>query len=166
MKRDVIIVIALLSIAGLWVYAFFGGYVKYNLMDSVERGWWVWSPGTPEIGDVVFFRDIPNAERWLADNPELRRLFAGGFGLLKPVVAVEGQQVCRVGSEVSIGGRIVGDAPVQSRVGGLPDWSGCKTLERGEYFVMSNRVDDSLDSRVFGPLPRGAVYGRYKHVYP
>jgi len=41
----------------------------------------------------------------------------------------------------------------------LPVWQGCRTLGVGEIFVMNWDVQDSLDGRYFGPIPKNSIVG-------
>lgn len=40
----------------------------------------------------------------------------------------------------------------------LPVWTGCRTVGRGELFLL-NAARDSLDGRYFGPLPAAGLIG-------
>ena len=42
----------------------------------------------------------------------------------------------------------------------LPVWQGCRTLRRGDVFLMNWQSGDSFDGRYFGVLPRTAIIGR------
>jgi type IV secretory pathway protease TraF len=39
----------------------------------------------------------------------------------------------------------------------LPRWEGDRTLAPGEFFVVSDRIPTSFDSRYFGPLTRDQI---------
>ena len=43
--------------------------------------------------------------------------------------------------------------------------AGCRTIGDAELFVMNWDVPDSVDSRYFGPFPRGSVIGRALPVF-
>jgi conjugative transfer signal peptidase TraF len=77
-----------------------------------------------------------------------------GVLLLKHVLALPGQTVCRAGPTVAVDGVDVGEARDRDRLGRpLPRWSGCRTLRPDEVFLMNAAVQDSLDGRYFGPFP-------------
>ena len=42
----------------------------------------------------------------------------------------------------------------------LPRWSGCRTLQPDEVFLMNPTVPDSLDGRYFGSLPLTSIVAR------
>ena len=42
----------------------------------------------------------------------------------------------------------------------LPRWSGCRTLQPDEVFLMNPTAPDSLDGRYFGPLPLTSIVAR------
>jgi conjugative transfer signal peptidase TraF len=93
----------------------------------------------------------------LADGGYLPR----GVPLMKRVLALPGQAVCRDGLRITIDRVDVGEAQARDRRGrDLPTWQGCRTLRRGEVFLMNPGVPDSLDGRYFGPLPVTSIIGR------
>jgi conjugative transfer signal peptidase TraF len=81
--------------------------------------------------------------------------------LLKHVAALAGQTVCRTGNIVTIDGKAAGVALDRDHLDRpLPRWSGCRTLARGEVFLMNRAVPDSLDGRYFGPFPAASIIGQ------
>ena len=89
-----------------------------------------------------------------------------GVPMLKRVLALPGQTVCRTGLQIAVDGVDVGDARErdgQNRP--LPVWHGCRVIADGDVFVMNWQSADSLDSRYFGPLPASAVIGRAVPVW-
>jgi conjugative transfer signal peptidase TraF len=89
-----------------------------------------------------------------------------GVPMLKRVLALPGQTVCRTGLQIAVDGVDVGDARErdgQNRP--LPVWHGCRVIADGDVFVMNGQPADSLDSRYFGPLPASAVIGRAVPVW-
>lgn len=84
-----------------------------------------------------------------------------GVPLLKRVVGLPGQRVCRTGRTVTVDGVAMGDALDRDRIGrGLPVWQGCRVIADGQLFLMNIDARDSLDGRYFGPFPASAVIGR------
>ncbi len=84
-----------------------------------------------------------------------------GAPLLKHVMALPGQTVCRKGDAITVDGVAAGDAHERDHLGRpLPSWSGCRTLRPGEVFLMNPAVPDSLDGRYFGPLPITSIVAR------
>jgi conjugative transfer signal peptidase TraF len=115
-----------------------------------------WQP--PKVGRIVAFH-APAAAFPYADTHMgyLRRV-----PLLKAVAAGPGDHVCTTSGRLVINGE--DRAPI-ARVDGagraLPRWSGCRVLGNDEFFVFSDRVRNSFDSRYYGPVPRAALLGVY-----
>jgi len=84
-----------------------------------------------------------------------------GVPLLKRVLGLPGQRVCRTGSTITVDGVEMGEALERDRIGrDLPVWQGCRVIGDGEIFLMNWEVRDSLDGRYFGPIPASSVIGR------
>lgn len=89
-----------------------------------------------------------------------------GVPLLKHIAALPGQTVCRAGDTVTIDGIAAGAALDHDHLNRLlPRWSGCRTLGRGEVFLMNKAVPDSLDGRYFGPFPAASIIGQAVPVW-
>ena len=89
-----------------------------------------------------------------------------GVPMLKRVMALPGQTICRYGLTIVVDGIDVGQAQERDRRGRpLPVWQGCRVIADGNVFVMNWQSADSLDSRYFGPLPASAVIGRAVPVW-
>jgi conjugative transfer signal peptidase TraF len=89
-----------------------------------------------------------------------------GVPMLKRVLALPGQTVCRNGLSIAVDGIDVGQAQERDGRGRpLPAWHGCRVIADGDVFVMNWQSADSLDSRYFGPLPVSAVIGRAEPVW-
>src|SRR3546814_6247057 len=80
-------------------------------------------------------------------------LAAGGYlppgvPLLKRVLGLPGQKVCRVGRTITVDRVAMGQARETDRLGrAMPDWQGCRRIADGEVFLMNWSVPDSLDGR-------------------
>jgi conjugative transfer signal peptidase TraF len=110
---------------------------------------------------VVAYPPEPLAT-WLADGRYLPR----GAPLLKPVLALSGQTVCRAGPVLTIDGREVGLARERDHSGRpLPAWQGCRVIGDGEVFLMNPAEPASLDGRYFGPIPIAAIAGRAEPLW-
>jgi conjugative transfer signal peptidase TraF len=90
-----------------------------------------------------------------------------GVPMLKHVLALPGQTVCRDGLVVTVDKVAVGMARERDRqrtsfagLAGLP-----RHVPEDALFLMNSRSADSLDGRYFGPLPRSAVTGRAHPVW-
>ncbi|MDH6257639.1 S26 family signal peptidase [Bradyrhizobium sp. BR13661] len=89
-----------------------------------------------------------------------------GVPMLKRIVALPGQVVCRTGLTITVDGLEMGQARERDgRNRPLPAWQGCHIIGEDEIFVMNWQSTDSLDSRYFGPLPASAVIGRALPVW-
>jgi len=99
---------------------------------------------------------------FLADGNYLPR----GIPLLKHVLALPGQTVCRDGLMVTVDTVATGVARERDARGRpLPTWHGCRAIGLGELFLMNWQSADSLDGRYFGPIPASAVIGRAHRVW-
>ena len=86
--------------------------------------------------------------------------------MLKHILALPGQTVCRDGLVVTIDMVAVGMARERDLRGrALPVWQGCRVVAQDALFLMNLRSADSLDGRYFGPLPLSAVIGRAHPVW-
>ena len=89
-----------------------------------------------------------------------------GVPMLKRVLALPGQTVCRHGHTIAVDGIDMGQAQERDGRGRpLPVWDGCRAVADGDVFVMNWQSADSLDGRYFGPLPASAVIGRAEPVW-
>lgn len=89
-----------------------------------------------------------------------------GVPMLKRVLALPGQTVCRNGLTIAVDGIDVGYARERDGSGRpLPVWHGCRVIADGDVFVMNWQSADSLDGRYFGPLAASAVIGRAVPVW-
>jgi conjugative transfer signal peptidase TraF len=89
-----------------------------------------------------------------------------GVPMLKRVLALPGQTVCRNGLTVAVDGIDIGEARERDGRGRpLPAWHGCCVITEGDVFVMNWQSEDSLDGRYFGPLPASAVIGKAMPVW-
>jgi conjugative transfer signal peptidase TraF len=97
----------------------------------------------------------------LATFLDLNGYLPFGVPMLKRVLALPGQTVCRNGLTIDVDNIAVGQAHERDKRGRpLPVWQGCSVIADGDVFVMNWQSPDSLDSRYFGPLPASAVIGR------
>lgn len=84
-----------------------------------------------------------------------------GVPLLKRVLGVSGQTVCRSNLTITVDGVEVGAALERDHAGrGLPVWQGCRRIQTGEVFLMNWQVHDSLDGRYFGLTSTNQIIGR------
>jgi conjugative transfer signal peptidase TraF len=84
-----------------------------------------------------------------------------GVPLIKRILALPGQFVCRTGLLITIDGKAVGAALAHDPRGrALPVWQGCRLIARNEVFLMNVDQAASLDGRYFGLTPFSAIVGR------
>ncbi|NYG46185.1 conjugative transfer signal peptidase TraF [Bradyrhizobium sp. IAR9] len=102
----------------------------------------------------------------LATFLDLNGYLPVGVPMLKRVLALPGQTVCRSGLTISVDAIDVGEAKDRDGRGRpLPKWQGCRVVGDGELFLMNWQSDDSLDGRYFGLLPASSVIGRAMPVW-
>lgn len=113
--------------------------------------------GPLEVTDLV----IVDAPEPLATFLAERGYLPKGVPLLKRVLAVSGQTVCRTGHTITVDGIAAGIALERDRAGrNLPVWQGCLRIHTGEIFLMNWQVRDSLDGRYFGVTSTDQIIGR------
>lgn len=102
----------------------------------------------------------------LADFMVDRGYIGRGAPLMKRVMALPGQEVCRTGRRITVDGVPLGDALDRDRMGrALPVWRGCRRIADGDVFLMNPDIRDSLDGRYFGPIAARSVVGRATPLY-
>ena len=134
----------------------------WNASASVPLGLYRIRHGPPRRGDLVLIR-LPAD---IADLAHRRGYLPKSAYLIKFVVAVAGDQVCRIGDRILVSGVLVARAMSRDRWRrGMPAWHGCRRLASGEIFVLA-RHPQSFDSRYFGPVPVSATVGRAVLLWP
>jgi conjugative transfer signal peptidase TraF len=89
-----------------------------------------------------------------------------GVPLVKTVLALAGQSICRHKLHISVDGIEIGAALDHDRRGrALPVWQGCRVITKDEVFLMNRNERASLDGRYFGPIPLSAIVGRAEPVW-
>ncbi len=97
----------------------------------------------------------------LATFLDKRHYLPKGVPLLKHVLALPGQIVCRFDRTITVDAVVVGDALDRDHLSRpLPVWHGCRVVAGGDVFLMNRQSGDSLDGRYFGPLPTTTIVGR------
>ena len=93
--------------------------------------------------------------QWAEDHGFVGR----NWPLLKQIVGLPGDEICRTGLEVSINGRPVATARERDFMGrALPVWQGCVLLDEEQVFLLAPHPD-SLDGRYFGAMQRSDLVG-------
>ena len=97
---------------------------------------------------------------------ESRGYLPRGIPMLKRVLALPGQTVCRGHLTITVDRTWVGEAREHdSRDRSLPNWQGCHVVADGEVFLMNWQSADSLDGRYFGVLPASAIIGKAEPLW-
>jgi len=110
--------------------------------------------------------DVPELVAVMPPEPLARFMVERGYigrgvPLLKRVVGLFGQRVCRIGRTITVDGIEMGEALERDSLGrDLPIWQGCRVIGDGQLFLMNWEIRDSLDGRYFGPIPASSVIGR------
>ena len=134
----------------------------WNASASVPIGLYAMEPASQlQLNDLVVVRPPEDVAAFLAEGGYL----PCGVPILKHVLALPGQTVCRFGSAVSVDAVAIGDARERDSHGrALPVWEGCRVIAKGDVFLM-NRAADSFDGRYFGPLPASTIVGRAEPLW-
>jgi conjugative transfer signal peptidase TraF len=97
----------------------------------------------------------------LASFLDLNGYLPSGLPMLKRVLALPGQTVCRTGLTIIVDRIEMGQARERDDRGRpLPVWKGCRIITQDEVFLMNWQSTDSFDGRYFGPIPKSAVIGQ------
>lgn len=106
--------------------------------------------------DLVVLEAPPPLESFLAE----RGYLAQNIPLLKRVVGVPGQTVCRTGRSITVDGAVMGEALERDSFRRpMPVWSGCHRIAPDEIFLMNRDAESSLDGRYFGPVSTSSITG-------
>jgi len=130
----------------------------WNASESVPIGLYRLVPAEPLfVTELVAIRP-PEP---LASFLDFNGILPAGVPMLKRVLALPGQTVCRDGLTIIVDDVEVGEARQRDGRGRrLPAWRGCLTILPGEIFLMNWQSADSFDGRYFGPIASSAVIGK------
>jgi conjugative transfer signal peptidase TraF len=160
MKRSGIVVATVLAASGVLcpVLTTVPAKFVWNASASVPIGFYRIDFGGPFLVSDLVAVDPPDLlATFLAERAYLPK----GVLLLKRILAVSGQTVCRNKLTISVDGGVVGEALERDRAGrDLPDWQGCRRIPVGAVFLMNRQVQDSLDGRYFGLVSTDHIIGR------
>ncbi|MDK2770101.1 MAG: S26 family signal peptidase [Sphingomonas sp.] len=157
MKRFGILLTGYCAIGAIVIPAFIQPVPRlvWNLSASVPVGLYAARPAhSASRGDLV----AAYAPATVAELMAARGYLPRRVPMLKHVMGVAGQRVCRTGTSVSIDGKPLAEARSRDRKGRpLPAWSGCRALRLGEVFLLNPASADSFDGRYFGPVPASGI---------
>jgi conjugative transfer signal peptidase TraF len=130
--------------------------IVINTSPSVTPGLYISSNAAPAIGQLVEFR-IPVSVRSYIQS----RTGHDGrdWYILKPIVAGPGDRVDTTGGALRINDKIVAPMPPMRDGFGnlLPRWTENRILGLEDFFVFSDRIPNSFDSRCYGPVRRDEI---------
>ena len=152
--RSVVVTTVVLSTIGAKPAAH---YYIWNASESVPVGLYRLRPtGKLFATELVAVEPPEPLATFLSNGRYLPR----GIPMLKRVLALPGQTVCRDRLTIKVDRIEVGEArESDSRGRPLPVWQGCRIIGDGEVFLMNWQSADSLDGRYFGMLPASAIIG-------
>ena len=120
----------------------------WNTTASTPIGLYAITRATPKRGDLVLIRLPPDMEAVAVSHA----ILLPNTPVLKPVVAVAGDLICRVDWVVYVNGRIAAIATDFDRYRRpLPAWRGCRRLSLSQVFLLAHQPG-SFDGRYWGPL--------------
>jgi conjugative transfer signal peptidase TraF len=133
----------------------------YNPSPSLPIGYYLRASAPPARGRIIAFH-VPAPGRAYA-TAHIPYVVRGA--IIKPVVAAAGDRVC-TGDQLKINDHIVASIAKLDRQGRpLPQWRDCRVLRRDEYFVFSNRIPNSFDSRYYGPVAQSDVISTFRPLW-
>jgi len=163
--RHVCVLLIALSVVSLVAPAFWQPHrmIVWNASASVPVGLYLLETTDERyVSELVAVVPPEPLASFLAAGDYLPR----GVSMLKHVLALPGQTVCRDGRVVTVDKVAVGMALERDRRGrSLPVWQGCRVISQDMLFLMNSQSADSLDGRYFGPLPISAVIGRAHRIW-
>jgi conjugative transfer signal peptidase TraF len=135
----------------------------WNASTSVPVGLYGVAPArTFTVATLVVVAPSEPLASFLANGGYLPR----GVPLIKRVLALPGQSVCRNERHISVDGIEVGAALARDRFGReLPNWQGCRRIAQDEIFVMNPDEPASLDGRYFGPVSVSTIVGEAQPLW-
>jgi conjugative transfer signal peptidase TraF len=133
--------------------------VLWNGTASEPVGLYIRTASPPAAGRIIAFRAPAPAFPYADD----RMGYLHRLTILKEIAAGQGDVVCTRSGVLTINGRW--RAPVFERDPRgrlLPQWRGCRVLAKDEFFVFSDRIPNSFDSRYYGPVMRAQIMGVFQ----
>ena len=137
-------------------------WLVWNASPSVPLGLYRIDPGPVRRSDLVLIRLPPD----VAELAARRNYLPKSAYLIKFVLAVAGDQVCRLGDRIFVRGVLAARALTRDSLGRpMPSWQGCRRLASGDLFLLADN-QQSFDSRYFGVVSASDVVGRAVPLWP
>jgi conjugative transfer signal peptidase TraF len=135
----------------------------WNASASVPLGLYrLWPAGELAVAELVAVEPPEPLATFLAEGGYLPR----GIPMLKRVLALPGQTVCRDRHAITVDEIEMGVARERDGLGRpLPAWRGCRVVAEDEVFLMNWQSAASLDGRYFGMMPTTAIVGRAEPLW-
>jgi len=135
----------------------------WNASESVPVGLYHVQPaGKLTVTNLVVATPPEPLATFLAESGYLPR----GVSLIKRVLALHGQRICRKGRAIIVDGIEMGMAREHdSRGRPLPVWQDCRVVAHDEVFLMNWDEPSSLDGRYFGALASSSIIGRAEPLW-
>ena len=135
--------------------------IVWNASSSVPIGFYAIERRPLRRGDLALVKLPTNIAAWAADRGYLPR----SAYLIKPVAAIGGDRVCRIGRTLLVRGRIAVTAASRDAAGRpMLQWHGCRVLRSGELFVVSSGLN-SFDGRYFGAVTSQNAVGAASRIW-
>lgn len=118
----------------------------------------------PEPGKIASF-PMPKAAQDYLD--EIGQSVSGAVNFMKLIAAGPGDHVCnRPVQGLVINGQWRAQIALRDSEGHpLPHWNECRILSGNEFFMFSNHLSNSFDSRYFGPIEETEIAGVYRRTF-
>lgn len=137
------------------------GWFLWNRTESAPKGLYLREGGALRKGDWAIVSAREPSAIWIAEHGFL----APGWPIIKRVAGVPGDEICREGTRVSVNGAPAAVALETDFAGReLPAWSGCITLDEGEFFLLNDHPR-SLDGRYFGGTNAADIEGKARLLW-
>lgn len=134
--------------------------VVYNASTSAPIGfYWIDNVSISRADAVLIW--VPKHVRKLVED---RQYLPPDLPLIKRVLGIDGDKVCRRGQAILVNNVTVAVALIDDDQGRkLPVWSDCTTLGPDSFFLLQ-RHPKSFDGRYFGPVDRTLIIGRARKL--
>ena len=137
-------------------------WIVWNASPSVPLGLYRIDLGPVRRFDLVLIRLPPD----VAELAARRNYLPKSTYLIKFVLAVAGDQVCRLGDRIFVRGVLAARALARDSLGRpMPSWQGCRQLASGDLFLLADN-QQSFDSRYFGVVSASDAVGRAVPLWP